>query len=392
MFKIPFAGRSHKFEEDEIAAVADLMRSGNPLTQGPQLKAFEAAFKDFLNTENHCFGVGCAADAIEIAATLLNLGPEDEIIIPAHTYTASASPFAKRNARIIWADIDPDERVVSVDTLAPLITSNTKAIMVVHLYGYAADIPAISKLANDNNLVLIEDCAQSIGAEINGVKTGAISDISIFSFHAHKNISTLGEGGMLTVKRDDWAGIVPSIRHNGHAPYSREHNDYWRPAMSNVVLPQLDGETFMPSNFCMNEAAALLGQMLLKRVDDINDVKRGRALKFIEAFQDYPELVFHRVKSNRHNYHLLVAEARGIDRDKFIRMMAEEHGIQCVVQYYPLYRYDLYEQLGYGNVSLPNTDRFFDNMISFPFHFMLEEHDLEQIITTAKKVLNLCRE
>ena len=391
MFKIPFAGRSHKFEEDEIAALAELMRSGDPLTQGPHLKAFEAAFKDFLKTENHCFGVGCAADALEIAATLLNLGPDDEIIIPAHTYTASASPFAKRGVKIVWADIDPETRVVGVDTLAPLITLNTKAIMVVHLYGYAADMPAISALAKDHNLFLMEDCAQSIGAEVNGVKTGAKSDVSIFSFHAHKNITTLGEGGMLTVKRDDWAKLIPSIRHNGHAPFTRDHNDYWRPAMSNVVLPQHDDVAYMPSNYCMNEASALLGQMLLKRVDAINAVKRDRALKFIEAFEDNRELVFHRVESTRHNYHLLVAEARGIDRDKFIRIMAEDHGIQCVVQYYPLYRYDLYKQLGYGNVSLPNTDRFFDNMISFPFHYMLEDHDLEQIILTAKKVLELCR-
>jgi len=392
MFKIPFAGRSHKFEEDEIAALADLMRSGEPLTQGPQLKAFEAAFKSYLGTDNHCFGVGCAADALEIAATMLNLGPEDEIIIPAHTYTASASPFAKRGARIVWADIDPKTRVVSRNTITPLINANTKAIMVVHLYGYAADMPEISALAAEHDLVLLEDCAQSIGAEVAGKKTGSWSDISIFSFHAHKNITTLGEGGMLSVKRDDWAALVPSIRHNGHAPYERDHGDYWRPAMSNVILPEHEGTAYMPSNHCMNEAAALLGQKLLKRVDAINNVKRNRALGFITALADVPELVFHRVDSNRHNYHLLVAEARGIDRDAFIRMMANDHGIQCVVQYYPLYRYDFYQKLGYGNVRLPHTDQFFENMISFPFHFMLEDQDLDEIVSATKKVLSLCRQ
>lgn len=392
MFKIPFAGRSHKFEEDEIAAVADLMRSGEPLTQGPQLNAFEAAFKTYLGTDNHCFGVGCAADALEIAATMLNLGPEDEIIIPAHTYTASALPFAKRGARIVWADIDPRTRVVSRNTITPLINANTKAVMVVHLYGYAADMPEISALAAEHDLVLLEDCAQSIGTEVAGKKTGSWSDISIFSFHAHKNITTLGEGGMLTVKRDDWAALVPSIRHNGHAPYQRDHDDYWRPAMSNVILPEHEGRAYMPSNHCMNEAAALLGQKLLKRVDAINNVKRNRALAFITALADMPELVFHRVDNNRHNYHLLVAEAHGIDRDAFIRMMANDHGIQCVVQYYPLYRYDFYQKLGYGNIRLPHTDQFFENMISFPFHFMLEDQDLDEIVSATKKVLSLCRE
>lgn len=392
MFKIPFAGRSHRFEEEEVAAVAALMRSSEPLTQGQQLKAFEADFKDYIGTRNHCFGVGCAADALEIAATLLNLGPNDEIIIPAHTYTASASPFAKRGVKIIWADIDPETRVISADTIAPLITPNTRAIMVVHLYGYAADMPEIVDLAKCHDLVLLEDCAQSIGAEVGGKKTGAWSDISIFSFHAHKNITTLGEGGMLTVKHDHWAALIPSIRHNGHAQYDRDDNDYWLPAMSNVVLPQYDGKIFLPSNYCMNEASALLGQKLLKRVDAINDVKRKRALSFMMALEDETELRFHRVDSNRHNYHLLVAEAHGIDRDQFIRTMAYDHGIQCVVQYYPLYRYDLYQQLGYGNVRLENTDHFFDNMISFPFHFMIEDDDLDQIISATKKVLRLCRQ
>jgi dTDP-4-amino-4,6-dideoxygalactose transaminase len=87
-----------------------------------------------------------------------------------------------------------------------------------------------------------------------------------------------------------------------------------------------------------------------------------------------------------------VAKAHGIDRDQFIRTMAYDHGIQCVVQYYPLYRYDLYQQLGYGNVRLENTDHFFDNMISFPFHFMIEDDDLDQIISATKKVLRLCRQ
>jgi perosamine synthetase len=387
MFKIPFAGRSHQYEEDEINAVSELMRGVEPLTQGPHLKAFEEAFKEFLKSENHCFGVGCAADALEIAASLLNLGPEDEIIIPAHTYTASAMPFAKRGVKIVWADIDLETRVVTAETITPLITPKTRAVLVVHLYGYAADMPEIASLAKMYDLVLIEDCAQSIGSEVAGVKTGAWSDISIFSFHAHKNITTLGEGGMLTVKRDDWASIIPAIRHNGHANFIRDHDNYWLPAMSDVILPDIDGDAFMPSNYCLNEVAALLGQKLLKRVDKINDFKRQRAISFISALSNYNELSFHYVESKRHNYHLLVAEACGIDRDKFISAMALNHGIQCIVQYYPLYRYNFYQQLGYGNVSLPNTDRFFDNMISFPFHFMLEDKDLDQIINAVKKTL-----
>ena len=103
--------------------------------------------------------------------------------------------------------------------------------------------------------------------------------------------------------------------------------------------------------------------------------------------QDFDQLEFHRVDNDRHNYHLLVAMDKSGKRDSFIRKMAFDEGIQCVVQYYPLNRYDLYQKLGYGEANCPNADRFFDNMISFPFQHMLTDSELDQIIDSTKRVL-----
>ena len=130
-----------------------------------------------------------------------------------------------------------------------------------------------------------------------------------------------------------------------------------------------------------------LGEQLLKRVDEINAEKRRRALMFIDELKDFSELEFHREDSDRHNYHLLVARLANGKRDQFIRTMAQQHSIQCVVQYYPLNRYDLYRKLGFGEAVLPNTDAFFDNMVSFPFQQTLSEADLSYMLDCIHEVL-----
>ena len=123
-------------------------------------------------------------------------------------------------------------------------------------------------------------------------------------------------------------------------------------------------------------ATCALGEQLLKRVDEINSKKRHRALNFINELKDFSELEFHSVDDDRHCYHLLVASLANGKRDKFIRKLAEKYSIQCVVQYYPLNRYELYKKLGFGEANIPNTNSFFDNMVSFPFQQTLTEKEL----------------
>ena len=263
--------------------------------------------------------------------------------------------------------------------------------MVAHLYGYAADMEAIMKVAEKHNILIVEDVAQAMGSEVNGRKVGTFGDIGIFSFHSHKNMTTLGEGGMIVVKDEKYAQILPMMRHNGHCTFPFERIDYWIPAMGNVDFPELDGANLWPSNYCIGEIECALGIKLLERIDKMNAEKRTRAVHFIDSLKDYTELKFHRVDSTRHNYHLLVACMMRGDRNEFIRKMYNEKGIKCVVQYYPLNRYPLYQKVGLGNADCPNADRFFDNMISFPFHHWLSNEDLQYMLESTKNVLDQMR-
>lgn len=390
VFRIPFSNRAHAYTEEEVAVVTQAMQNADPLTQGSYLRAFEGSFRAYTGSQN-AFAVCNATAALEMAAQLCCLEAGDEVIIPSHTFTSSAYPFAKRGVKIIWADIDPQTRVANADTFVRRITSKTKALVAVHLYGYGADMPEIMELAAKHHLKVIEDAAQALGVEIEGGMAGTFGHFGVFSFHSAKNITTLGEGGMLVVRDDSIARQIPMLRHNGHCAYAFEREDYWMPAMGNLDFPQIEGKILWPNNYCLGEVECALGSKLLERVDIINQEKRKRALRFIDGLADFPELEFHRVASPRHNYHLLAARLRNGKRNEFIRKMANEKGVQCVVQYHPLNRYPLYQKAGFGGADCPNADAFFDNMVSFPFHHRLSDSEIEYMLHSTLDILKELR-
>lgn len=384
--KINFSGRAHSYTQQEIEAVVDAMRDAEPLTQGNYLKEFEKKFCDYLGAP-HAFAVCNATAALEMAAQLCQFKEGDEVIIPSHTFTSSAYPFLKKGAKIVWADIDLKTRVITADTVKKRITDKTKAVVIVHLYGYTADMLGIMNVAKRYKIIVIEDAAQSLGSVLDGKKSGTFGDIGVFSFHSHKNITTLGEGGMLVVKDKDIASIIPMLRHNGHCGFDFERKDYWIPAMGNVDFPILNGEIMWPNNYCIGEIECALGIKLLERIDRINREKRQRALWFIDSLKDFPGFEFHRVDTERHNYHLLAARITNGRRNDFIQKMAYAKGIKCVVQYYPLNHYPLYQKAGYGAADCPNADLFFDNMVSFPFHHWLGDAEMEYMLDSTQAVL-----
>ncbi|ALV23647.1 aminotransferase, DegT/DnrJ/EryC1/StrS family [Campylobacter iguaniorum] len=386
-FKINFSGTGHRYTKEEIDTVVEAMQNADPLTQGHYRNEFESAFCKY-NGNKFAFSVCNATAALELAAQLCLFKENDEIIAPAHTFTSSVYPFLKKGAKVVWADIDLDSRVVTLENIKKCITKNTKAIIVVHLYGFIApDIKRISDFARENNILLIEDVAQAMGTQMDGAKAGSFGDFGIFSFHSHKNISTLGEGGMLTVKEKKYADIIPMLRHNGHCDfkYAREH--YWQPAMGDIDLPNLGGINLMPNNYCLGEVECALGIKLLDRIDEMNKQKRDRAIKFIDELKSYKDLVFHRINDERHNYHLLVAYVKNSKRDEIMKKLVYDKKIKCVVQYYPLNRYPLYKKLGFGRADCPNTDEFFDNMISFPFQHWMSDEDFNYMIRSIKEVM-----
>ena len=387
-FKIPFKGRGHSYSQEEIDLVVEIMSDSDTLTQGKYLQLFEQKYREFLGVD-HAFAMSSATSALEIAAQLLILSDEDEVIIPSHTYTSSAYPFVKKGAKIVWADIDFESRVVNAKTIESKITNKTRAVVVVHLYGYIADMPEIRQLCTDNDLILIEDCAQSLGTSLGGKRAGTYGDMSIFSLHSQKNISTLGEGGVLVVKNPKFAEIVPMLRHNGHLGY-QDQEYYWKPAMSNVDYPKINGNYIEPNNYCLGEPQCAVGSMIIDRVDSVNSLKRSRAIQFIDDLAKFQQLIFHRVDNERHNYQHLVAFVQNDKRDQFIKKMFLDKGIQCVVQYHPLHRYPYYIKHDLGEADCPNTELFFDSMVSFPFYETMKDYEseymLESTISTLKSI------
>ncbi|EMN47121.1 DegT/DnrJ/EryC1/StrS aminotransferase family protein [Leptospira interrogans str. L1207] len=387
-FKIKWSGRSIDYTQEEIDTVVEVMKTADPQTQGKYLQQFESDFSNYLDGQP-CFGVTNATHALELIADLTGLRSGDEVIIPGHTYCASAIPFGRTGATLVWADIDPETFLISLESIQKLVTNKTKAIVVVHLYGMIIpDILEIAKFAKSKNILLIEDCAQSLGAVLNGKSCGTFGDFAAFSFHGQKNITTMGEGGILTLKNVSLADKVPGLRHNGHAPFLNK-TDYWKPAMSNVDL-DLDG--IWPHNFSLTEVQAALGSVLLKRIALLTEERRKRAQKFINSFNEFEELSFQKQNDSKaHSYHLLVAKYKAVkngkNRDDLISILSKKYKIQVIVQYYPLYRYDLFKKMGYAKAVCPASDDFFDNMISFPFHIWMNENDFDYMIASIKQAL-----
>ena len=385
-FRIPWSGRSHDYTEDEIQFIADVIRTADPLTEGKYRDLFEQKLTKYFDVpEGHIFTVDHGTSALELIAGLCHIEHGDEVIIPAHTFTSSAVPFLRRGAKIVWADIDRDTWTIDDWDVAGKFTKKTKAIELVHLYGLPADIDNFRSFG----VTLIEDAAQALGANYKGVRAGVQTDFGAFSFHGQKNMSTFGEGGAIYVRDPIVAAKIPALRDCGIQPYGNK--DYWIPAMVNVT--SVDSYE-LPHMFILPEVPCAIGSKLIERLDDMNDVRGSRYWEFRTEMEGFPELRFQSVPSHcTPSYHLMPAIYEGTKshRNDVIRMLSEQYGIKAIVQYNPLYRYGLYKDWGCGKSHCPNTDYFFDNMISFPNHVCMSENDFEYMIDSTKKVLEALR-
>lgn len=390
--KVPWSGRGSRYTDQDIEYIVEAIRTADPLTQGRYQAEFEARFKAYTNSD-HAFAVSSCTAALHLAAVLSRIGPGDEVILPAHTFAASAIPFAHMGAKLVWADIDPDTLVISPEAIRSVLSDRTRVVVVVHLYGLVADMDPIMALAREHDLLVVEDAAQALGATYKGRPAGSMGDFGCFSFHTHKNISTLGEGGMLTLKDDNLAAAAPGFRHNGMRPFEGVRPQYWQPAMSNV---DFDWEGIWPYNFCLGEVQCAAGIVQLDRVDEMNRHRRERAEHFMRELSDYGELRFQATPPDRENVYYCLP-ARYIDpsgrktRDDFMARMAFHHQVKMVVQYYPLNRYPMFEKAGFGEADIPATDTFYDNMVSFPFHEWMPDDQFSYMLDSTRETLDFLR-
>ena len=383
--KINFSPISYKFTNKEYQNIFKKLSLNNSYTQGSYLEEFENKLSKYYGTDN-CIVTSNAVSALEIIVDLINLNNDDEILIPAHTYTASAYPFLRKTQKIKWIDINPNTGVTNIKYIKERVTKKTKVIVVVHLYGYSVDIKPIQKFAKKNKIILIEDAAQSIGSEIDGKKTGTLGDFSIVSFQQQKNLTSLGEGGLLIFKDKKLKNIIKQLRHNGHAKFKNQR-DYWLPAMSNVVMPIKDNRRILPHNFCLSEVNCIAGIMLLSKIDKLNKIKAKKAKYLINKLSSVSDfLKFNSDYSKKNNFHLLIGICKNINRNSLIRDLFHKYKIQSIIQYYPLYNYDFYKNID-KNYRCKNTEFFYDNMISIPFSHFITFKELDYIARSIKLVI-----
>lgn len=387
-YRVSIPSRQRPYTEAEIAVVVDAMRNVEGQTQGDKQEQFQKDFAAFTGAK-HAFAVANATDALSLAATLCGVKPGDEVIIPAYTFCATAIPFGKAGAKIVWSDIDPETWVADPKDIERKITEKTRAIVVVHLLGMPCDMPAVMRIAKKHKIKVVEDCAQALDARINGQHVGTFGDYGCFSFHGAKTMTTLGEGGMLTVSSDADAALVPGIRHNGCCGFHYERARYWVPAMSNV---DMDVEGFWPNNFCIGEVQCALGSEELKSLTACSDRIIAQNDRLRELLADVPEITFNKIPAGyRHVRHQYVqhfdGSAFGKDRNDLLDLLTKKYGIRSIVQYYPLYRYPLFQKLGCGEHDCPVLESWWDNTFSVPMWCGMDDETLVLIADSVKAAI-----
>lgn len=271
--------------EDVKQAVMDVLDSGY-LTEGPVTRQLEERVKKYTGCENALAVTSCTT-GLDTALRAVGIGRGDEVIVPDYTYPATASAVALVGAVPVIVDVDPETMLISYEAVEAAVTSNTKAIIPVSLFGNPLDYNVLNKLKEKYNLVVIEDAACSIGAEFNGVKAGKLADISVFSMHPRKFITT-GEGGMITTDNAHWAEWMNEFKHFG--------------------MKSQDGRLgtrfdMIGTNYKLSNVLAAIGVAQMNVIDELLDKRRKLAENYTDILNDLPDVKLPAVHPGaRHSY------------------------------------------------------------------------------------------
>lgn len=364
--RIPIA--KPMIEEDEIRAVVEVLRSGM-LAQGKEVEFFEQEFANYIGVK-HAIAVANGTLALDTALKAIGIKPGDEVITTAFTFIATANAILYQGARPVFADIDPKTYNLDPNDVLEKITSKTKAVIVVHLYGQPADMKAFKEIAEDHKLILVEDCAQAHGAEFEGMKVGSLGHVGIFSFYPTKNITT-GEGGIITTNDDEVSRKSRLIRDHGQArKYVHEELGY---------------------NYRMTNIAAAIGRVQLKKLDLLNEKRIKNATYLTKNLANVRGIVTPyvdpRVKHVYHQYVIRVENDFPLNRDELAARL-EEKGVDVAVHYpLPVHQQPFYKRLGYPQHICPNAIIASRKVLSLPVHPLLTTEDLDYVVSTIKELI-----
>ncbi len=347
--------------EEEIEAVGEVLRSGM-LTQGEKVKNFEEEFSDYLGV-GHSIAVSNGTVALDLALKGLGIGPGDEVISPAFTFIATANAVLYQGSVPVFADVDPNTFNIDPDDLSEKITSRTRAVIGVHLYGQPFDLKAVGQICEDHNIALVEDCAQAHGAMFKGKMAGSFGT-GCFSFYPTKNMTT-GEGGMITTNSDALADRLRLIRNHGDTgKYNHISLGY---------------------NYRMTNIQGAIGSGQLRRLEGFIARRIENAEALNKAIKIDGLTVPFRMADVRHVYNqyvLRVEDDFPVSRDRLMEYL-QANGIASAVHYpKAVYEQPLYRDMGFAKDSCQVSEDVSRRVMSLPVHPGLSASDIEYIADT----------
>lgn len=372
----------HWIDEDDISEVVQTLR-GELITCGPKVEVLESRLQDYLNVK-HAVVVSNGTAALHCACIAAGIGPGDEVITTPLTFVASANCILYCGAKPVFADVDLATYNIDPASIEANITKKTKAVIAVDFTGQAVKIHEIREICNRNNLVFIEDAAHAIGTWYDGNPVGRLADMTCFSFHPVKTI-TSGEGGAITTNDDSlYKKLVLAhkhgIAHDEEYMEEAHHGEPWY--YEQVSL----GYNYRMTDF---QAALLLSQ--LKKLNGFKSRRRDIVTRYNEAFGDIPEIILQdeieESDTCRHLYIIRLDMGKlACTRSQFFDAMAAE-GIQPQVHYVPVYWFPYYRHLGYKKGLCPNAEKIYEGILSLPLYPKMVDQDVEDVICTVKKMI-----
>lgn len=349
---------------DEILAAVDSVFRSGQLMLGPNVSAFEAAFAKYCGAA-HGVGVNSGTDALVLALKALGIKDGDEVLTVPNTAVPTVSAIVSAGGTPRFVDVDPKTCLMDVAALSSALTSRTRLILPVHLYGQCVDMDPLLELAKTNGLKVIEDCAQAAGAEYKGRKAGTMGDAAAFSFYPTKNLGAYGDAGMIVTDDADTAKRVRRLRMYGMA-------DEYR-ALEHGYNSRLD------------EIHAAILLVKLEHLDEWLQRRRDLAALYNDRLSSAALTLPVEAAGNRHTYHLYVVRHK--KRDAIVAEMRAQ-GVAIGVNYpYPIHTMPAYEYLKYGEGDLPGSEQLAKEVFSLPLYPTMADEDQESISTMLVEIV-----
>lgn len=368
-------------DEDDIQAVVATLRS-DWLTTGPTVKAFENSVADYTGTR-FAAAVSSGTAALHSAMKALDLTVGDEVIVPAMTFAATANCVVYQNATPVFADVDADTLLINPDSVESLVTSRTKAVISVDFAGHPCDYDAINQITEKHNLARVSDACHALGAEYRSSKVGSLTDMTVFSFHPVKHITT-GEGGMVVTDREDYYQRIIRFRNHGISTdfRQREARQSWYYEMTDLGY-----------NYRLTDIQCALGNSQLKKLPNFLARRKEIARRYTEALLKIRDIKPLLIKDNvSHAWHLYVVRLDfkqvGLTREDFFKKM-KANGIGVNVHYIPVHLHPYYRKNFATKPGIcPNAEAAYEQIVSLPIHPGMTDTDADFVIDCLTARMN----